>query len=88
MLIEPCFPLTTAPEAPDLLQGYCASNDDKHPDSDREQWRLHGLPPSDRVSRRLARSIFGSPAYRAGSPAWLRCVVQFKLLPEFARPTG
>ena len=82
------FPLRTVPEAPDLLQGYQADNDGKHRDSCGEQWRMHGLPPSDRVNRRLARSVLSAPAWRFGTPAWLRFVVQFKLLPGSTRPTG
>ena len=46
------------------------------------------FPPPDRVNRRLARFVFSAPAWRFGSPAWLRFVVQFKLLPEYTRPTG
>jgi len=45
MLIEPCFQLRTVLEAPGLLQGYQADNDDKHCDSCGEQWRIHSLPP-------------------------------------------
>ena len=33
VLIEPRFQLRTVPEAPDLLPGYQADNDDKHCDS-------------------------------------------------------
>jgi len=45
VLIEPRFQLRTVPEAPDLLQGSQADNDDKHCDSCGEQWRILSLPP-------------------------------------------
>ena len=52
-------------------------------DSCREQWRMHVFPPSDRVDRRLARSVFalaGLLVTRFALPGLLRCVVSgFKL---------